>query len=101
MRSGGAATCSALRPKRRCAGSLARFDRALASRPAIGDALGEAETLVQLSSAQRNRGDYAHALEALLDSLAIRRRLGASGHVEAGLRALGVFYREVEDYDQA
>ena len=81
--------------------ALARFDRALAIRRAIGDALGEAETLVQLSSAQRNRGDYAHALESLLDSLAIRRRLGDSGHVEAGLRALGVFYREVEDYDQA
>jgi diguanylate cyclase (GGDEF)-like protein len=81
--------------------ALARFGRALAIRRSIGDALGEAETLVQLSSAQRNRGDYANALESLLDSLAIRRRLGAGGHVDAGLRALGVFHREVEDYEQA
>ncbi|HUD40421.1 MAG TPA: tetratricopeptide repeat protein [Dokdonella sp.] len=82
------------------AAALAAFDRAgrLAERL---DPADRATALNDLGIVQRKLGDYPSALSSLIDSLAIKERLGDPAQLAPALQNIADVYREAGDLDQA
>jgi diguanylate cyclase (GGDEF)-like protein len=69
--------------------------RALDLQAALGDERGVARALSNLGTIARDRGDFAHALDLQLQSLAIRERVDE--YLELTLRNLALIYRDLGD----
>jgi diguanylate cyclase (GGDEF)-like protein len=75
--------------------ALRHQQRALALQQAAGNDAGAVRVLSDLSVIQRDRGDFARALENGLEALTRRERSGDK--LELAYRNLALLYREVED----
>jgi tetratricopeptide (TPR) repeat protein len=75
--------------------ALAYQQRALDLYRRANDAIGTAQALTNLATVQRDRGDFAKALDLALEALSIRERTGDK--LEIAYRNVGILYREVED----
>jgi len=69
--------------------------RALELQSALGDERGIARALSNLGTIARDRGDFAHALDLQLQSLALRER--SDENLELTLRNLALIYRDLGD----
>ena len=74
---------------------VAHEQRSLELQTALGDERGVARALSNLGTIARDRGDFAHALDLQLQSLAIRERIDEN--LELTLRNLALIYRDLGD----
>ena len=75
--------------------ALMHQERALALYREADDPFGTAQSLTNLATVYRDRGDYAKALDMALEAAAIRERTG--DRLEIAYRNIGLLYREIED----
>ena len=76
-------------------GALAHQERALQISRNAGDPYGAAQSLTNLATVYRDRGDFAKALDMALEAVALRERTGDK--LEIAYRNVGLLYREIED----
>ena len=76
-------------------GALAHQERALQISRKAGDPYGTAQSLTNLATVYRDRGDFAKALDMALEAVALRERTGDK--LEIAYRNVGLLYREIED----
>ena len=74
---------------------VAHEQRSLELQQTIGDQRGVARALSNLGTIARDRGDFAHALDLQLQSLAIREHIDEN--LELTLRNLALIYRDLGD----
>ncbi|HVT31902.1 MAG TPA: tetratricopeptide repeat protein, partial [Rhodanobacteraceae bacterium] len=79
--------------------ALAHQQRALDLYRSANDPYGTARSLASLATVQRDRGDFAAALDMALESVALRERTG--DRLEIAYRNVALLYREIEDEDAA
>jgi diguanylate cyclase (GGDEF)-like protein len=75
--------------------ALKHQERALDLYREADDPFGTAQSLTNLATVYRDRGDYARALDMALEAAAIRERTG--DRLEIAYRNIGLLYREIED----
>ena len=75
--------------------AVAHEQRSLELQAARGDEIGAARALSNLGTIARDRGDFAHALDLHMQSLAIRERVDEN--LELTLRNLALIYRDLGD----
>ncbi|HEY6984456.1 MAG TPA: tetratricopeptide repeat protein, partial [Rhodanobacteraceae bacterium] len=80
-------------------GALAHQEHALEMYRAAHDAYGSAQSLTNLATVYRDRGDFAKALDMALESVALRENTGDK--LEIAYRNVGLLYREIEDANTA
>jgi diguanylate cyclase (GGDEF)-like protein len=76
-------------------GALAHQERALDLYRAASDPYGTAQSLTNLATVYRDRGDFAKALDMALEAVTLRERTGDK--LEIAYRNVGLLYREIED----
>lgn len=75
--------------------ALEHLTRALATLGDQGYASERATVMTNLGNVQRDRGEYARALDLQLQALSIRERIG--DRLETSYRTLALLYRDIED----
>jgi len=75
--------------------ALAHQQRALGLYRGAGDDSGTAQSLTNLATVYRDRGDFAKALDMALEAVALREKNGVK--LEIAYRNVGLLYREIED----
>ncbi|MET0229657.1 MAG: tetratricopeptide repeat protein, partial [Rhodanobacteraceae bacterium] len=75
--------------------ALKHQERALELYREADDPFGTAQSLTNLATVYRDRGDYAEALDMALEAAVIRERTG--DRLEIAYRNIGLLYREIED----
>ena len=75
--------------------ALAHQERALEIYRAADDPYGTAQSLTNLATVHRDRGDFAKALDMALEAVALREKTGDK--LEIAYRNVGLLYREIED----
>jgi diguanylate cyclase (GGDEF)-like protein len=75
--------------------ALKHQERALELYREGDDPFGTAQSLTNLATVYRDRGDYAKALDMALEAGAIREKTGDK--LEIAYRNIGLLYREIED----
>jgi diguanylate cyclase (GGDEF)-like protein len=76
-------------------GALSHQEHALELYRSAADSYGAAQSLTNLATVYRDRGDFAKALDMALESVALRERTGDK--LEIAYRNAGLLYREIED----
>lgn len=76
--------------------ALAHQNRALAISRDAKDAFGAAQSLTNLATVYRDRGDFAQALEMALEAVTLREQSGGD-KLGIAYRNVGLLYREIED----
>jgi diguanylate cyclase (GGDEF)-like protein len=76
-------------------GALDHQERALGLYRAASDPYGIAQSLTNLATVHRDRGDFAKALDMALEAVVLREKTGDK--LEIAYRNVGLLYREIED----
>ena len=76
-------------------GALAHQEQALELYRAANDPYGTAQSLTNLATVYRDRGDFVKALDMALDAVALREKTGDK--LEIAYRNVALLYREIED----
>ena len=76
-------------------GALAHQERALDLYRTAADPYGTAQSLTNLATVYRDRGDFAKALDMALEAVTLREQTGDK--LEIAYRNVGLLYREIED----
>lgn len=76
-------------------GALQHQERALDIYRAASDPYGTAQSLTNLATVYRDRGDFAKALDMALEAVVLRERTGDK--LEIAYRNVALLYREIED----
>ncbi len=76
-------------------GALAHQERALGLYREASDPYGTAQSLTNLATVYRDRGDFAKALDMALDAVTLREQTGDK--LEIAYRNVALLYREIED----
>ena len=75
--------------------ALSHQNRALTLYRLAQDSYGTAQSLTNLATVYRDRGDFAKALDMALEAVALRERTG--DRLEIAYRNVALLYREIED----
>jgi len=75
--------------------ALAHQERALQIYRSADDPYGTAQSLTNLATVYRDRGDFAKALDMALEAVVLREKTGDK--LEIAYRNVGLLYREIED----
>ena len=76
-------------------GALEHQERALNLYRTASDPYGTAQSLTNLATVYRDRGDFAKALDMALDAVVLREKTGDK--LEIAYRNVALLYREIED----
>ena len=76
-------------------GALSHQERALELYRSAADPFGTAQSLTNLATVYRDRGDFAKALDMALEAVALREQ--TADKLEIAYRNAGLLYREIED----
>ncbi|HEX5123080.1 MAG TPA: tetratricopeptide repeat protein, partial [Rhodanobacteraceae bacterium] len=76
-------------------GALQHQERALDLYRSASDPYGTAQSLTNLATVYRDRGDFAKALDMALEAVVLRERTGDK--LEIAYRNVALLYREIED----
>jgi diguanylate cyclase (GGDEF)-like protein len=77
------------------------FSEGLQRSRMLGDRRREGQCLHGLAMTYRHQGDYARAIPAMIETVAIRREVGESAALALSLSTLSAFYGERGDYAAA